>query len=360
MLRGVGHVQVLELDRCDAESRKVDLLKLRIPVKRKLVPDFIWVRIVHKRLKIQQPDEAGVSSSMRAETLWSTVSFTGISLAAFTGSANSLQLFNATSTPLFNATSTPLFNVSSSGKYSNRTTATVSSLNATTPLQASNGASSAPYMNTTGVATASITQGPLLNTTHSLTANATAPPFSNITSSGRFTNTTSAPTPTATSNNPCSGEVSDPFAVQVTQPDGMFDQWFLQLSAAAIIFAPTKESATRFGIASDGEDGGGGHLCTRWQGGAGSQPLIAVAENGTDVTGGAVYFIDAQTLAAVGGLGYAPLLCAVAGKELACAEGAKRFWVACGLGLDITSDGDGVAEIGGWNCTAVALSPVYP
>ncbi|RYP27142.1 hypothetical protein DL768_011294 [Monosporascus sp. mg162] len=190
-------------------------------------------------------------------------------------------------------------------------------------------------------------------------SSATGTPLFNVTSIGRFTNTTSSPTPTATNDNPCGGQVSDPFAVQVAQPDGMFDEWFLQLSAAAIIFAPTEESATRFGIASEGEDGGGGHLCTQGQGRAGAQPLIAVAENGTDVTGGAVYFIDAQTLAAVERLGYAPLRCAVADNELACAEGAKQFWVACGLGLDITSDGDGVAEIGGWNCTAVTLSPVY-
>ncbi|RYP92530.1 hypothetical protein DL770_001288 [Monosporascus sp. CRB-9-2] len=188
---------------------------------------------------------------------------------------------------------------------------------------------------------------------------ATGTPLFNVTSIGRSTNTTSAPTPTATSDNPCGGQVSDPFAVQVAQPDGMFDGWFLQLSAAAIIFAPMEESATWFGIASEERDGGGGHLCTQGQGRVGSQPLIAVAENGTDVTGGAVYFVDAQTLAAVGGLGYAALRCAVAGEELACAEGAKQFWVACGLGLDITSDGDGVADIGGWNCTAVALSPVY-
>ncbi|RYP09603.1 hypothetical protein DL765_008377 [Monosporascus sp. GIB2] len=288
---------------------------------------------------------------MTFETLSSTVSFTSTGHAALTGSVNSSQPFTATGTLPFNVTST--------GGYSNGPTATVSFFNSTTTLQAFNGTSSALYMNTTGAPTASITQGPFLNTTHSLTANATAPLFSNTTSSGRFTNATSAPTPTATSDNPCGGQVSDPFAVRVAQPDGMFDGWFLQLSAAAIIFAPTKEAATRFGIASEGEAGGGGHLCTQGQGRVGSQPLVAVAENGTDVTGGAVYFIDAQTLAAVGRLGYAPLRCAVAGEDLACAEGAKEFWVACGLGLEITSDGDGVAEIGGWNCTAVALSPVY-
>ncbi|RYP57049.1 hypothetical protein DL769_009730 [Monosporascus sp. CRB-8-3] len=303
--------------------------------------------------RFSSPTKAGASSNVGPETLPNAVSFTRIGDAASTGSANSSRLFSATSTLLFNSTST--------GRYSNGTTATVSvsSSVAITTLQASNGKSSVPYMGTTGAPTASITQRPFPNITHSLTANATAPPFSNITSSGCSTNTTSAPTPTATSDNPCGGQVSGPFAVQVAQPDGMFDGWFLQLSAAAIIFAPTKESATRFGIASEGEAGSGGRLCTEGQGRVGSQPLVAVAENGTDVTGGAVYFIDAQTLAAVGRLGYAALRCAVAGEQLACEEGAKKFWVACGLGLDITSDGDGVAEIGGWNCTAVALSPVY-
>ncbi|RYP69768.1 hypothetical protein DL771_005877 [Monosporascus sp. 5C6A] len=303
--------------------------------------------------RFSSPTKAGASSSVRPETLSSTVSSPSIGDAVFTGSANNSQLFSGTSTLLFNVTST--------GRYSNGTTATASSSIATTTFQAFNGTSSVPYMNTTRAPTASITQGPFLNTTHSLTMNATTPSFSNTTSSGRFTNTTSAPAPTATSDDPCGGQISDPFTVQVAQPEGMFDGWFLRLSAAAIIFAPTEESATRFGIASEGGAGGGGHLCTQGQGQGrvGSQPLIAVAENGTDVTGGAVYFVDAQTLAAVGGLGYAALRCSVAGEELACAEGAKRFWVACGLGLDITSDGDGVAEIGGWNCTAVALSPVY-
>lgn len=113
--------------------------------------------------------------------------------------------------------------------------------------------------------------------------------------------------------------------------------------------------------------------------------MVAIAENRTDATGSAVYFVDPEVLGTIDNdqhQWYAPLECngdsggdsgsgsnpvlnsttTVAERSdstLACAQGNKEYWVGCGLGLDITSDGDGVAVVNGWNCTAVTLSVEY-
>ncbi|KAK7757517.1 hypothetical protein SLS62_000532 [Diatrype stigma] len=236
---------------------------------------------------------------------------------------------------------------------------------------------SAPFTNNTSAPVASITPAPLLfNGTRPLAANATIPLFHNSTSSARFANATttrssnsSAPTLTVitTTIETTCGETSTPFAVQVAQPGGMFDGWYLKLSGDAIIFAPpsaadspSSSPATQFSVE------GSGHLCAVGRVGAEGNAVIAIAETAnatTGVTGSGVYFVDPEVLGGIADQGYAALQCdgvsPGGGAELTCAEGALEYWVGCGLGLDITSDGDGTAEIGGWNCTGVTLSPVY-
>ena len=180
--------------------------------------------------------------------------------------------------------------------------------------------------------------------------------FLNSTSTSRSSNTTSNPnlssSPTSAIDGTC-GEDTPHFAVQVAQPGGTFDGWFLKLSGDAIIFSPSQDLSTQFNV----EDSG--NLCAVGHVGTQGNAIIAIAENATDVTGGAVYFIDPEVLEDIGELGYAALECEAGGETLACAQGEKRFWVGCGLGLDITSDGDGATVIGGLNCTAVSLAPVY-
>ena len=165
-------------------------------------------------------------------------------------------------------------------------------------------------------------------------------------------NSTNASTPSPTLDRTC-GETTTPFSVQVAQPGGMFDGWYLKLSGDAIIFTQSQDLSTQFSVE------GSGHLCAVGQAGTQGNALIAVAENATEVTGGTVYFIDPKVLEDIGKLGYAALECGSPSETLACAQGEMRFWVGCGLVLDITSDGDGNAEIGGLNCMGLDLSPVY-
>ncbi|KAI1082592.1 hypothetical protein F5B20DRAFT_508318 [Whalleya microplaca] len=220
-------------------------------------------------------------------------------------------------------------------------------MNETSTAKFSNSTVSAPYMNIPHTPFPNATAASPLNTTHALPTNQTI--------SALFANTTSTPPPTPTLDSAC-GATAAPFTVQVSQPDRLFDGWYLQMSGDAIIFTPLSSSATHFSV----EDTG--HLCAVGYLGSAGNAVIAIAENGTETTGSAVYFLDPTVLGGIAQTGYAALRCAVGtgtGSGLACSEGAKAFWVGCGLGLDITSDGDGVAVVDGRNCTGVALEAVY-
>ncbi|KAI1135472.1 hypothetical protein F5Y05DRAFT_172161 [Hypoxylon sp. FL0543] len=238
---------------------------------------------------------------------------------------------------------------------------------------------SAPVMDITSTPLLNSTPTPFLNNTHiPLAINATTTArFPNSTSTARFANTTSA-TPAATPTATCES-TTNPFAVRVSQPGGLFDGWYLQISGDGVIFNPSIDRASRFSF--DAPSAGKSHLCSL--GGAGlvgnASAVVAIAENRTDATGSAVYFVDPEVLEDIDNgqhRWYAPLECggdsgsnstanstaAVVGRAdstLACAQGSKEYWVGCGLGLDITSDGDGVAVVDGWNCTAVTLSIEY-
>lgn len=312
---------------------------------------------------------------------WRFSSPTNVGVLLTSSSARSLpSILSATS--MSNAASRDLSNTkisstSSTGKLFNTTTATVSvfkTANTSQPLNVT--LTTTSYMNITSVPVASITSAPLINGTQPLAANTTISPFHNSTSSVHFVNaamtrssnsSTPTPTPTMTTTiDTTCGETSTPFAVQVAQPGGMFDGWFLKLSGDAIIFTPpsaedtsgASSSPTKFSVESSG------HLCAVGRLGTEGNAVIAIAETAnatTDATGSGVYFVDPEVLGDIADQGYAALQCdeATPGEELACTEGALQYWVGCGLGLDITSDGDGMAEIGGWNCTGVALLPVY-
>ncbi|KAI1261533.1 hypothetical protein F5Y18DRAFT_401546 [Xylariaceae sp. FL1019] len=194
--------------------------------------------------------------------------------------------------------------------------------------------------------------------------------FANTTTSVRYSNTstTTTPTPTPTPEQTCD-DSAPLFAVQIGQPGGMFDGWYLKLSGDAGIFVPSLNLSTAFNV------GESGHLCTFLDSGA----AVAVAENYTTTAttngtmaidgiaattsgseGSTVWFVDAGLLLNYTSLGYASLDCDVGdGGAIACEQGMKRFWTGCGLGLDITADGDGSAVVGGWNCTGLTLSALY-
>ncbi|KAI2622699.1 hypothetical protein GGS26DRAFT_567297 [Hypomontagnella submonticulosa] len=325
--------------------------------------------------------------------------------------ANSTQLAPA------NATSsiTKLSNSTLSAPFANITSAPSLQLNSSTIAPFLN-TTLAPFLNTThlplfNATNATTTIAPFLNTT------TTRAPFLNATSSARFANTTTPPTPTPTSAGPCE-RTTAPFILRVAQPGGMFDGWYVRLSGDAALFNPSAEQASRFSLdAQSGTGSGngtgagrGGHLCAAalssgMAGNASAGAVVAIAEARDGVQGSAVYFVDPELLdqmeneehgwygvlecsgagggvgngngtgswnGTVAGTGAGIGARAVAGSGLAaraatngtsgalsCAQGNKEFWVGCGLGLDITSDGDGMAVVDGWNCTGVSLMIEY-
>ncbi|KAI0597107.1 hypothetical protein F4775DRAFT_561557 [Biscogniauxia sp. FL1348] len=247
--------------------------------------------------------------------------------------------------------------------YSNITSATTTRASANSIYAAkkkpANSTAAAPFASI--LSTSPSSSSPALNATHAPFANITVTttnttanlktPFLNPTHISNTNTTATAPSldlscDASTTNT----NTTTPFAVQVAQPGGPFDGWYLRLSGDAVIF--TSSAGSRFSLV-----GGAGHLC------AGAR--MAIAQSGTGGSG--VWFVEPEVLEVVERTGYAALRCSGAGGDgLECEEGG---WVGCGLGLglDIVRDagagGDGgavvVVVVDGWNCTGVALSMVY-
>ncbi|KAI0118077.1 hypothetical protein F4776DRAFT_264299 [Hypoxylon sp. NC0597] len=375
------------------------------------------------KYRLKSPSIASFTSSTRDDSVFATTSstisptVTKANTSALLGNATNSAALNATtsvgkflnSTIAATRTGAPsasgfhsgtigttsiISNITSSALFLNSTEAAFA--NTTNAAQFPNSTISAPFMNITSApslknSTAApflnTTLAPFLNATHTpLAINATTTaPFLNSTSTVRFANTTTTTTPTPTATRICE-TASNPFAVRVSQPGGLFDGWYLQLSGDGVIFNPSIDRASKFSF--DSQDEGKSHLCSFSGTGlvGNSSAVVAIAENRTDATGSAVYFVDPEVLEVIDNdqhQWYAPLECngdsggnsgsgsnpvlnstttrvaARSDSTLACAQGNKEYWVGCGLGLDITSDGDGVAVVNGWNCTAVTLSIEY-
>lgn len=140
--------------------------------------------------------------------------------------------------------------------------------------------------------------------------------------------------------------------LQVSQPSGLIDGWYLKMVGNAIIFSSSANHSTQFSVESSG------HLCAVGYIGQNGKPVIAIVETKDDLTGSAVYFVDGDSVANITKLGYGPLDCAV-NDDLACEANAMSHWVGCGLGLDISSDSSDAVVVDTWNCTSIALSAVY-
>ncbi|KAI0836178.1 hypothetical protein F5Y06DRAFT_111182 [Hypoxylon sp. FL0890] len=335
------------------------------------------------------------SSSDRFLNFTSPASQTGtpIRTNSQSGTAGESSIVNVTSSaPFLNSTRAATANTTSPAAHVSNSITSAPFLNSTQAVFANltssaakdpNSTISAPFRNITSTPLLNNTLASFLNTTHTpLPINATTTArFLNSTSTVRFANTTSA-TPTPTPTTTCES-TSNPFAVRVSQPGGLFDGWYLQISGDGVIFNPSIDRASKFSF--DSQNKGKSHLCSL--GGAGlagnASAVVAIAENRTDATGSAVWFVDPEVLEDIDNdqhRWYAPLECSGnsgagsgsnstlnstaaiatrADSTLACAQGSKEYWVGCGLGLDITSDGDGVAVVDGWNCTAVTLSIEY-
>ncbi|KAI1763685.1 hypothetical protein GGR53DRAFT_520811 [Hypoxylon sp. FL1150] len=312
------------------------------------------------------------SSSLEASTEAMSIPKVDFTLTTTSTAIGSLASHNSSTASFSNSTDALFLNSTGASPTQSGTAIATSFLSGTVgTLGVLITTTAAPFLNSTQTTVANtntttstpstpsvsdITALATLNTT----ASATTAPFANTTSS------TAAPTATCITT-------SSPFAVQVGQPGGLFDGWYLRLSGDQALFNPSLAQASRFTFDETDPDGQS-HLCTVGGSGlaANASALVAIVENGTDVTGGAVYFVPPTLLEDIENEEhgwYAPLECAnggpagrtnaTAGATLSCEQGGKEYWVGCGLGLDITSDGDGTAVVDGWNCTAITLSMVY-
>ena len=142
-----------------------------------------------------------------------------------------------------------------------------------------------------------------------------------------------------------------PFSVQVAQPGGLFDGWFLRTSGAGIVFTSESDKSTRFAVE------GSGHLCAVGKNGSQGNAAIAII-NTLDTIGGPLWMVDANVTVGVEPRGYGDLICQGAGNGLACANGTVKNWVGCGLQLELTSLTGGTVEMDGRNCSALSLSVI--
>ncbi|KAI1656077.1 hypothetical protein F4813DRAFT_144637 [Daldinia decipiens] len=275
------------------------------------------------------------------------------------------------------------------------------------PTKLSNTTILAPLLNSTRIFP--FTNG-TNNSTNSTTTTIAPPHFLNATSSIRFANTTTTSpisSPTSTPTPFCSSSPTNnpPFNIRVSQPGSPFDGWYLQISGTGVLFNPSSGRASRFSFSSyspsspptttnsssspspSSFSGHQQYLCSTSSSSsdtdatagitttADNATVVAIAEARPDVPGSAVYFVEPHVLEDMDNDRqgwYAPLECVTSESPgtnstsatngtstLACAQGAKEYWVGCGLGLDITSDGDGTAVVDGWNCAGVALTIEY-
>ncbi|KAK4180192.1 hypothetical protein QBC36DRAFT_375262 [Triangularia setosa] len=208
----------------------------------------------------------------------------------------------------------------------------------------SNITSSRPlWLNTTrATSVAPLTAGPRL-----FMANAT---FTFANTTVRWANTTTATTsslPTPIPAFPAScGESSAPFSLKISYLSTPFDNWFIHLSARALLFNPRASQASRFSVEA------GGYLCivglvdeTEEQ-----RPYVA-AIGVKEGQRGEVWMVSKDMLE-VWGDDYVALGCTQNGG-LSCGGmkngtdvGEVREWVGCGMQLGLGGGNGTVAECG--------------
>ena len=172
---------------------------------------------------------------------------------------------------------------------------------------------------------------------------------SNYTSTRWQNVSTTAPTPTATADLSC-GETSASFALQVTQPGGLFDSWYVHLIGDGLLFTAIASSASFFSI------GQTGHLCAVGQLDTNGRPYLASI--GTHDNSSALWMLSQRVLKDMSN-DYGALNC-TAGSTLSCAGNSTSHWIGCGLELDISTDGGGTVSYEGLNCTSIGLNIVAP
>ncbi|KAK3357868.1 hypothetical protein B0T25DRAFT_173385, partial [Lasiosphaeria hispida] len=309
---------------------------------------------------------------------WNTSAVVTATLGNVTSSPNSSAAL--TSAPFGNSTALPSWNSS--------VAITVWPVNATTSLKPNATTASPPFSNTTSGQwfNASTTTPLLLNTTRPIWLNTSTPTLAPNTTTGRWLNTTAVPTiqanttsvrwpnatvlanatttlrwmnttsastanPTPTLDASC-GETATPFALQVSQPDGKFDGWFLSLVGSGVLFTSVRSSASAFSVEASG------HLCVVGHLDRDKRPYIAAVE--TREPSSSVWLLQPRSLDSLNG-GYAAVKCMNEGGSLSCTANtteAASHWLGCGLQLDLSTDGGGTVPVRGLNCTSIDLRAV--
>ncbi len=218
------------------------------------------------------------------------------------------------------------------------------------PSRATSALNTTQRLNTTRLS-ASMTRLPMNSTR--LPMNMTTTRWMNSTMRANYTSTrwqnvsTTTPTPTATADLSC-GETSASFALQVAQPGGMFDSWYVHLIGDGLLFTALASSASFFSI------GQTGHLCAVGQLDANGRPYLASI--GTHDNSSAVWMLSQRVIKDMSN-DYGALNC-TAGSTLSCAGNSTSHWIGCGLELDISTDGGSTVPYDGLNCTSIGLNIV--
>ncbi len=160
---------------------------------------------------------------------------------------------------------------------------------------------------------------------------------------------TAAPTPTVDTS--C-GKTASPFALQVSQPNGKFDWWFLYLSGNGLLFTNIRSASSSFSVEATG------HLCVVGYLDEMSRPPIAAV--GTHDPSSNVWLVRQKTLDDLSD-DYAAVKCTTTGGTLSCAAyttDSSSHWLGCGIQLDLSTDSGGTVPVGGINCTSIGLEVV--
>ncbi|KAK3369659.1 hypothetical protein B0T24DRAFT_681657 [Lasiosphaeria ovina] len=226
-------------------------------------------------------------------------------------------------------------------------------LNTSMPTQAAN-STAGRWLNTTATATPAntTTTARWLNTTAFANTTTATARWLNTTTTRWLNTSTPTSTPTATTDSSC-GETASPFALQVAQPGGVFDGWFVALSGDGLLF--TRGGGSAFSVEASG------HLCAVGLLDGDGRPAVAAVGKRERDPSSAVWLLQQGMLAALGD-SYSAVRCVAAG-ELVCAAAnvtgtPARHWLGCGIQLDLSTDEGAVVPARGLNCTALALKVV--
>ncbi|GAB1319862.1 hypothetical protein MFIFM68171_10072 [Madurella fahalii] len=280
-----------------------------------------------------------ISAAMHVR--WNTTARRYLSTSAmYAGSSSPTRtpfLRNATSIRLsfHNATTTPSLNLSTAA---GPNTSPARWLNSSIPLAHSPTVTNFRWLNVSALPPINATTARWLNSSRWLNTSTSLP----------------SPTPTSTSASVLCDQTAPSFSLQVSQPGGVFDRWFLRASGSGLLFTSLRSGASSFSV------GPAGHLCALDEGLVDQDGVPYVAAVGAkDEGGGSVWLMRRGMLEALAE-DYAPLMCTREGEAGLRCQGRDeveevRYWLGCGMQLDLSSYGGELVPVRGLNCSSIGL-----